>query len=396
MCETTPTIRLLSIVEASTLNAVARNVLGFYRSARELKKASTDLPDVEGSLVTFERRPEDSQSPNEFVITGRALDVLIDVIPERRRFDLSVIPALRRTVTERRPDIVVTHSVKSHFLLWRSRIWKEYPWVAFHHGYTDTDRKMRVYNRLDRWSLPKADRLITVCQAFARELASATAVPIEKISIQYNSIDPEPKPSPGDVQGLRNRLGISPEERIILAVGRLSKEKGHVLLIEAFKLLGERNPELACKLIIVGDGPERGRLEAAAESFGLRDRVTFAGQTGNVPLFYAAADLMALPSHSEGSPIVLLEAMAANLPVVATSVGGVPEMVKDNESALLVPPSDPQAMTAAITRVLTDTGLAERLTKNAAALVATRYTPENYVRNLIGIYSEIIAGRKAH
>ncbi len=160
--------------------------------------------------------------------------------------------------------------------------------------------------------------------------------------------------------------------------------------------MGERNPELACKLIIVGDGPERGRLEAAAESFGLRDRVTFAGQTGNVPLFYAAADLMALPSHSEGSPIVLLEAMAANLPVVATSVGGVPEMVKDNESALLVPPSDPQAMTAAITRVLTDTGLAERLTKNAAALVATRYTPENYVRNLIGIYSEIIAGRKAH
>ncbi len=320
---------------------------------------------------------------------ARDLKLEVEIIPERRRFDFSAISALRRVIELQKPDLVVTHSVKSHFLLWRSQLWREYPWVAFHHGYTTTDLKMRAYNWLDRWSLPNADRLVTVCHAFARELARR-GVPLEKISVRHNSVRPRPKIATSDVQSFKKRLGVASDERIVLTVGRMSREKAHIDLLDAYKRLRVANPDISSKLVIVGDGPERGRLEAAADAHGFSERVIFAGQISEVQLFYAAADVFALPSHSEGSPNVLLEAMAASLPIVATAVGGVPEIVENNESALLVPANDPQAMAAAIVRLLTDQDLAERLTNNSTALIANQFTPEKYVRALVEIYGEVI------
>jgi glycosyltransferase involved in cell wall biosynthesis len=134
-------------------------------------------------------------------------------------------------------------------------------------------------------------------------------------------------------------------------------------------------------------------LEAAARSRGIHADVIFTGQVNDVQPFYAAADVFVLPSHSEGSPNVLLEAMAANLPIVATAVGGVPEIVENNESALLVPANDPNAMTAAIARLLREEDLGRRLTTNAAELVASRYAPGQYVRSLAEIYLEVIGRR---
>jgi glycosyltransferase involved in cell wall biosynthesis len=267
--------------------------------------------------------------------------------------------------------------------------------VAFHHGYTDTDRKMRLYNRLDRWSLPHADRLVTVCRAFAQELAGSTGVAIDKISVQHNSIRLGSPVSATDVEALRNQFEIRTGEHIVLSVGRLSREKAHIDLLEAFKCLGETKPDILLKLVIVGDGPERARLETAAESLGCKDRVIFTGQVGNVQSFYSTADVFALPSLSEGSPNVVLEAMAANLPIVATAVGGVPEMLENNESALLVPPNDPPAFAAAMATLLTNQDLAQRLATNAARVADSQHDPESYVRSLIEIYREVIDSRSS-
>lgn len=387
-----PTTKILSIVEATNVNAVAKVVLEFYRSARELAQTLRGFPVVEGCAVTFERRGARNSPPNDFVAAAAELGLDVELIPERRRFDLSVIPSLRSVIESRNPDVVVTNSVKSHFIVLRSRLWKQYPWVAFHHGYTNTDLKMRVYNRLDRWSLPQADRLVTVCKAFARELTGSTGIRFEDISVQHNAIRREQPVKGAETESLRERLGIAANERVVLTVGRLSREKAQFDLIAAFKRFGDAKPEISSKLIIVGDGPERARLEAEAES--LRGRVIFTGQVRDIRTFYALADAFVLPSASEGSPNVLLEAMAANLPIVATAVGGVPEMVENNETALLVPPNDPSSIAAAIARILTDRELSKLLTKNAATLVDTRYTPENYVRSLVEIYREVINVRQ--
>ena len=120
-------MKILSIVEATTINAVAKNVFEYHRAAWELGGKSSDCPRIEGSLVTFERNREPNLPSNEFVNAARKLGLKVEIIPERRRFDLSTIPALRTVVERERPDIVVTHSVKSHFLLWRSQVWHDYP-----------------------------------------------------------------------------------------------------------------------------------------------------------------------------------------------------------------------------------------------------------------------------
>lgn len=388
-------IRILSLIEATTINAVAKNVLEFYRSANELSQSAADFPEIEGSVVTFERGRDERNSPNEFVTSARELGLGVEIISERRRFDLSVLPRLKKIVNEHGPRLVVTHSVKSHFLLWRSHISRICPWVAFHHGYTSTDRKMRVYNHLDRWSLPAADRIVTVCRAFARDLSRHTGVALDKISVLHNSIRPQLPASAAEAKAVRSRFGIADNEPLILAVGRLSKEKAHLDLLAAFSRLRESNPGSKARLIILGDGPERERLEAATDSSGNKDSVIFAGQLSDVWPFYAAADVFVLPSHSEGSPNVLLEAMAAGIPIVATAVGGVPEMVEHNQNALLVPANDPSALADAIARVLADGELAQRLTADASALVGTRYSPENYVRSLVEIYREVLRTRPA-
>ena len=392
MPDTPSSLRMLSLVEATTINAVAKNVLEFHRAANELSHKSAEFPAIEGSVVTFERSKSDS--PKEFVTAARDLGLAVEIIPERRRFDLRVLPKLKNIINKYSPGIVVTHSVKSHFLLWRSHISRQYPWVAFHHGYTSTDRKMRVYNRLDRWSLPATDRIITVCQAFARDLSRNTGVALDDISVLHNSIRPQLPANDTEAQAVRSRYGIADDESLILAVGRLSKEKAHIDLIAAFSGLRKSTPAVNAKLIIVGNGPERRGLEAAADSFDCKESVVFAGQVSDVWPFYFAADVFVLPSHSEGSPNVLLEAMAAGIPIVATEVGGVPEMVEHNQSALLVPASDPATLAAAIARVFTEDDLAQRLTANASSLIGTRYSPENYVRSLVEIYRDVVKTRQ--
>jgi glycosyltransferase involved in cell wall biosynthesis len=388
-----PRIKLLAVVEATTVNAVAKNLIEFHRSVKELSERDHNLPLIELSLVTFDRARKVGAAPNEFISHARDSGIEVDVIPERGRFDRQVIPALRNIVEQREPALVATHSVKSHFIMLRSRLWRKYPWVAFHHGYTTTDRKMRFYNQFDRWSLAKADRVVTVCEAFAQELIETKGVPRDRITVQHNSIRPEPRASSEEVERVRAQLGSAKGEQIILAVGRLSREKAQGDLIEAFKLLLETHPELKARLVIVGDGPERGNLESAATSLRISDRVAFVGHVNKILTYYAAADVLANASHSEGSPYVLLEAMAAEVPIVATAVGGVPEILKDEESGLLVPVNDPIAMAEGISRILNDDQFAHRLTTKALDLISTRFTRENYVRSVTEIYRDVLDRR---
>lgn len=381
-------MRIVSVVEATTVNAVAKITLEFFRTAGELAEANVAGPTIKGSVITFSR----DSSENEFIQSARDSGIQLDVIPERRRFDLSILPALKNVIERRQPDIVVTQSIKSHFLMWRSRLWKKTPWVAYHHGYTTTDSKMRLYNRFDRWSLPKADLVMTVCEAFAQELVNINKVPRDKIRVQHNPIRPGPKPNPADVKALRARLGIADHERVILSVGRLSKEKAQADLILAFQLLCAANADY--KLIILGDGPERPNLEAAVRGSQIEKQIVFMGQITDVQPLYAMADVFVLPSHSEGSPNVLLEAMAAQVPVAATAVGGVPEIVENETSALLTAPNDPSAMATAIDRLLKDLALGARLRRNSAELVVKNHSPQRYVQSMIQTYSNVVEGRK--
>ena len=149
-------------------------------------------------------------------------------------------------------------------------------------------------------------------------------------------------------------------------------------------------PDLKFKLLIVGEGPEQANLTRAVTERNIASHVVFVGHVTDVAPFYAIADVLALPSHSEGSPNVLLEAMAAGLPVVATSVGGVPEIATSEVNALLVPARDPSAFAEALRRALTELELARTLKSNAIAR-AGEFSPESHAQSLIQIYQELVS-----
>ncbi|MFN2516127.1 MAG: glycosyltransferase [Pyrinomonadaceae bacterium] len=390
---------MLSIIEATTVTGPAKALISFNQTSRAAAHAASGLPRIEHSIITFVRGTEaakavkQNEAPNQFVVAARAAGIEVDVIGERFRFDTRVIGDLRRIVAQRAPDIIESHMIKSHFLVKVSELGRRLPWVAFHHGYTKTDLKMQLYNRLNRWSLPSAARVVTVCGAFAEQLARA-GVPADRIFVRHNAIGPAEPPDSDEVRALGRRLGISPDERMILAVGRMSREKGLLDLVSAVGELRRLNPELKFKLVIVGDGPERERVERLAAELDISERMVLAGHVDDVRAFYALAHVLALPSHSEGSPLVLLEAMAAGVPIVATRVGGVPEMVADGESALLVAPNDARSFAIALARLLRDPQLVRTLSANALKRSRQDFSPEAYARSLSELYLELLAGSR--
>src|SRR5664279_86754 len=244
------------------------------------------------------------------------------------------------------------------------------PWIAFHHGFTTTNLKDKIHSHVARWAMKGATHIVTVCQAFSHDL-TLSGILASRISIQHNSVESFVRPTDEEVWLLRKQLGIPGDVGVVLAVGRLSSEKGHIDLIEGTALLLRAADAAAqFRVVIVGDGPERTMLESRLQELGLGDRVLLVGQQRDVRPYYAIADILVLPSHSEGSPNVLLEAMAAGVPIVATAVGGTVELVCDEKTALLVPSRDPKALSQAMGRLLQDRALADRLA--AAAQAAAR------------------------
>jgi glycosyltransferase involved in cell wall biosynthesis len=371
------TIRLLAILEATTITGPAKNLLQFAQCARE---------HVEVTIAVFWR---EGQS-NLFLETAGRLAIPVHALPEAGRFDRTLIPTLRSLASELKPDLIQSHAVKSHFLVRAAGLHRVAPWVAFHHGYTWPDLRARAYNQLDRWSLRAAKRVLTVSEPFRRELIGRGVAP-ERIDVVHNAIDPQwglRGKAPEASAALRAQLGIGPEKRVVLIVGRLSSEKDHRTLLEALRRLQGSVPPP--HLAIVGDGPERPRIEEAIRALGLVESVTLTGMVPSAEPYYGIADVCVLSSLSEGSPNALLEAMAAGVPVVATAVGGVPEMVTHGESALLIQPGDCQAMTSAIAALLSDGDLARKLAARAREVVLERHAPEARTRRLVEAYCRLV------
>jgi glycosyltransferase involved in cell wall biosynthesis len=380
-------IRIVSIVEAWFVTGQAKNLLDVAQRGRI---ETEDIRPINLTLVTYERGAGERQN-NQFVKAARCAGVTLDIVTEQRRFDACAIPQIRKIIDARNPDIVETNNVKSHFLMRYSGLYRERRWIAYHHGYTTTDFKMRCYNQLDRWSLRKARRVVTVCAAFSRDL-KANGISPERMIVRHNCVGRFQPSGPAAISALRATLPATLREDtlILLVVGRLSREKGHAGFLEALDIL-RRKTKQPFHAVLVGDGPEQGRIEAMRMQLGLESYVTMAGLQHDVRPWYGIATIVVMPSHSEGSPHVLLEAMSAGVPVVASRVGGIPEIVTDEETALLVESRNAGALSAAMQRMLEDQSLRARMANCAMELAATAYSPNAYRRALAGIYEQVLA-----
>jgi glycosyltransferase involved in cell wall biosynthesis len=371
----------LAFIEASWVTGPAKNLIQFANHAAQGAKGSRP---AHIAIATFQR----SGTRNQFIHACRQAGVELHIIPERFAFDPRIIPAVRHLIASVKPDIVQTHNVKSHFLMRLTASHKRVKWIAFQHGYTWPDFKMRLYNLLDRISLPEAHHVVTVCLPFASALQKIGVNP-QRITVRHNAVEPAKVVSPQRLSELRRSLGAPHNAIVILTVGRLSREKGHIDLLKAVGLL-KRGFAPEFRVVIVGDGPERRPLEVAAQKLGISRHVIFAGQQADVAPYYAMADLVVLPSHSEGSPNVLLEAIAAGIPVVATEVGGIPEIANNVGNTLLVNKGDVSELANTVSAVARDKRLRQYLARKANAC-ARKYCTETYCDSLVQLYLHVLA-----
>ncbi|MBZ5643277.1 MAG: glycosyltransferase [Acidobacteriia bacterium] len=372
-------IRVLALLEASTVSGSAKAVLEF---AREAARAHAGLPKIELSIATFDRCRRENSLTRAIRETGAPHDVLA----ERYRFDTRVIAQLRVAAEKRHADLIWSNSVKSHFLVRQAGLHRRRRWAAFHHGYTSTDLKMRLYNQFDRWSLPAADQVLTSSAAFVREIERQNVRPA-RVHVQHMPIRASAPVSERQKTDLRRELRLDHGARVLLCVGRLSREKGHADLIRALPTICERAGRPPLRLVLVGEGPERARIERLCRRLQLTEIVTLAGHREDVNPYYTIADVFVLPSRSEGCSNALLEAMAAGVPVVATDAGGISEIVTHGATALLTRNNCAEELAAGAARMLEDGELRRRLVSSAREIISQK-TPEAYFRGIASVFQE--------
>jgi glycosyltransferase involved in cell wall biosynthesis len=224
------------------------------------------------------------------------------------------------------------------------------PAVAVSRGWTADCLRVRCYEALDRLNLRWMDHVVCVSQAQAVKVRRV-GVPAARITVIPNAID-SARFAAVDAEGRRQLQGLfpTPRERIVLAAGRLSPEKGFAILIEAAARVLGQTPSLGFALL--GDGPLREPLTRQIAAAGIGDRFVLAGFRPDLDRLLPGSDLLVLPSYTEGLPNVVLEAFAARVPVVATAVGGTPEVIEEGVSGFLIPPGDVPSLAARIREVL--------------------------------------------
>jgi glycosyltransferase involved in cell wall biosynthesis len=256
------------------------------------------------------------------------------------------------------------------------------------HGFTRFNRKRRVICRfLSRFT----DLSLAVSREVKDYLVSEIGLNPVKVRVVENGVDIAAIDAARPRAEVRRELGLPAGAAVIGLVGRLDHwGKGHRELFAAMAQLKDRYP---CHALIVGGGRREREVRQFAEGLGLAGEVHFLGQRLDVPDLLQAMEIFVLPSYSEGVSLALLEAMAAGLPVVASAVGGNPEVVTDGETGLLIPPRDAEALAGAMERLLVDPGWAKELGTRARGHVVANYSLARFGREIIAIYDELV-GKK--
>jgi glycosyltransferase involved in cell wall biosynthesis len=237
--------------------------------------------------------------------------------------------------------------------------------------------------RQARLALRPLRRIIAVSAEVRARYVRELGIADERLAVVRNGIRVPPTVRAPD-PALRAELVRGRPDYVVLTPARLHPQKGHADLLQAAALIPDAT------FVLAGDGPLRSELESRARELGVASRCVFLGHRADVPALLAAADLFVLPSHFEGLPVSVLEAMAAGRPVVATAIGGTDEAVSHEESGLLVPPREPAALASAIRRLRADPVLARRLGAAGRQRVEREFSSEATAVQVMRIYDEVV------
>ena len=303
--------------------------------------------------------------------------IRIVYLDKKLGLDLSMVPKLIEIIRRERPDVVHTHLDVIKYAVLAAKLAGVKKCVHTVHSLADREAEGRVQKIINGfyfrrgWSLP-----VALTPEVRNSVAEFYGLPLSRVSVIYNGIDLS--------RCVPKTTYETGETVTILHVGRFDVPKNHPGLLEAFRLLLETHPE--CRLRLVGDGELRPDMEKLAREKGIADFVEFCGMQSNVYPYLHDADIFTLPSIYEGNPMTIIEAMGTGLPIVASRVGGIPDMISDGESGLLVEP-EPQSICTDLTRLVGDAALRQRLGL-AARKQSQTFSAEHMARDYISCYSK--------
>ena len=253
-------------------------------------------------------------------------------------------------------------------------------------GIRVADRRSRFYSRVDRWTNSLVDFNVCVSRGVADYCEQECGFDPRKTVVIPNGVDAVRFAQASPVNW--SELGLPDGAQVLLSIGRMEEQKGIDTLIDAFARIATRVPR--AHLVLVGDGPDREHLNARIVSLGLADRVVLLGRRTDIPQLLAGATAFVLASRWEGMPNVVLEAMAAALPVIATRVEGTTELLTEGETGWLVPADDPEALANRMETVLTNPAAARQVGREAQQSVTNHFTVDAMIARYVAIYRTLL------
>ncbi len=319
----------------------------------------------------------------------KSLGIQVCVLPESRLGVIKLFQAITAELRHSRCDILHTHRYKENILGALAASSAGVPLcIRTVHGSPEPFRgvaraRMIIYLLLDRLVQRRLnDRVIVVADCLKTEMRSWLRE--EKIVVIHNGL-------PGGIVGIRRER--KNQDRFVVGwAGRMVPAKSLDLLLDAVARLRSSIPYI--KVRLAGDGPDAKRLEDLTVSLGLRDLVEFCGFVTDIAEFLSTLDVFILPSSQEAFPVSLLEAMRAGVPVVASSVGGIPEVINHRTSGILISPGDLTALRAALQELATDASLRDRLGRAGKDVVVSRFSSQHLARELVALYTRLWEAKK--
>jgi glycosyltransferase involved in cell wall biosynthesis len=300
---------------------------------------------------------------------------------------LSLVAELSRILSERPGVLLCTHGFKANVVGYFAARRTGTRHVAFLRGWTAETVRVILYEVIERYVLSRAPHVVCVSREQAERVGRLRHGRSQPIVVPNAMLPPWSRPRPVDAQTItRTALNLPANAFVFGSVGRLSAEKGHRYMISAFhEALQTLDTQRPIALVVVGDGREQPALERQAADFGLCDRIRFVGFQGNPGQWMQLFDCMIQPSLTEGTPNSVLEALCLGVPIIATAVGGVPDLITHGENGLLVPPRDATALATAMAQLALDPDLRRRLA-NSAQQTNHVYSPAAQKEKLLAVY----------
>lgn len=368
-------LRVAHVVLSMDLGGLERVVIDLVREGRALGQQ------VEVVCV---------EHPGTLAPEVEALRAPLTALHKPPGFRPAAVRRMQRYLRETRPDVIHTHQMGALFYAALALRPGAAPVVVHtEHGRHYPGRlRARVLARVAGGA---AARFFCVSRDIAASIVEHRIVPEEKVRVVFNGVETVRFFRRDDRDELRRRLRLPAGVPIVGTIGRLDEIKRQDLLVRAFAALRARVPD--AHLLVVGDGPRRGALAAEVERLGLSGCTALVGYQPEPEVYLRAMDVFALTSRSEGMPLVILEAWASGVPVVASRVGGVPEMIDDGSTGLLFDPGDEAGLTAALARLLADPAGSRRIADAAHALAGARFDVRVVARTYQDEYRALL-GRK--